>query len=137
MHDAFDADVLIYAASPTGVRGELVRAHLEALRAADATASGSVLLTHEVLVKPVRHEATDELRAISDLLAMLELHACDEAIVDRSIDLAAHYGLELVDAVHLATAIHVGAARFITNNRRDFSKDIAEIEIAYPEDLAA
>jgi len=37
--------------------------------------------------------------------------------------------------VHLATAVNVGADRFITNNRRDFPKSIAEIDVTYPADL--
>lgn len=39
------------------------------------------------------------------------------------------------DAVHLATAVGVGADRFLTNNRRDFPTTISEIEVVYPGDL--
>jgi hypothetical protein len=38
--------------------------------------------------------------------------------------------------VHLATAVHAGADRFITNNRRDFSPDITELDVTYLDALA-
>jgi predicted nucleic acid-binding protein len=45
------------------------------------------------------------------------------------------HGLRAVDAVHLATAVHAGADRFITNNRRDFPQTMREIDIVYPSEL--
>lgn len=50
--------------------------------------------------------------------------------------LSATYRLHAADAVHLATAVVAGAGRFLTNNRRDFGKSIAEIDVTSPEDLA-
>ena len=44
-------------------------------------------------------------------------------------------GLRAADAVHLATAVAMGAKRFITNNRRDFGPGIAEVDVTYPDDL--
>jgi hypothetical protein len=35
--------------------------------------------------------------------------------------------------VHLATAVNVGADRFLTNNRRDFPQSIAELKVTYPD----
>jgi len=49
--------------------------------------------------------------------------------------LGARHRLRVADAVHLATAVAAGADRFITNNTRDFSKAITEIDIVTPEDL--
>jgi len=39
------------------------------------------------------------------------------------------------DAIHLATAVGIGAERFITNNQRDFTPAITEIAITYLADL--
>lgn len=33
--------------------------------------------------------------------------------------------------------MYAGADRFITNNRRDFRKEIAEVDITYPDELPA
>jgi predicted nucleic acid-binding protein len=51
--------------------------------------------------------------------------------------LGARYGLRAADAVHLATAVSMGAGRFITNNMRDFDRHIKEIDITFPADLPA
>jgi predicted nucleic acid-binding protein len=59
----------------------------------------------------------------------------DGFIAAQAAVLGAHYKLRLVDATYLATAIRMGARRFITNNSRDFAKSIKEIEVTYPADL--
>jgi hypothetical protein len=43
--------------------------------------------------------------------------------------------LRTADATHLATAVSMGADRFITNNKRDFSTGITEIDIIHPDEL--
>jgi predicted nucleic acid-binding protein len=48
---------------------------------------------------------------------------------------ASGYRLRAADTVHLATAVVAGADRFITNNRRDFSASISEVDVTYPEEL--
>ena len=50
--------------------------------------------------------------------------------------LASRYGLKAADATHLATAVAMGADRFVTNNQRDFPATIAEVGVTYPADLA-
>lgn len=136
--DAFDADVLIYAAAPGHALGKRVRA----LFPAEATAStgavtgiGSVLLIPELLSKPMRDGAQTEIEALASLLARLDLRPVDEATAELAAALGAHHGLRATDAVHLGTAVATGADRFITNNRSDFSKRIAEIDVIYPEEL--
>lgn len=49
--------------------------------------------------------------------------------------LAAVYRLRAADAVHLATAVQAGADRFVTNNRKDFTSSIAEVDVCYPDQL--
>jgi predicted nucleic acid-binding protein len=49
--------------------------------------------------------------------------------------LAAKYGMRAADATHLATAVGLGADRFITNSRGDFPRTIDEVQVTYPEDL--
>jgi predicted nucleic acid-binding protein len=52
-----------------------------------------------------------------------------------ALDLAAKYRLKCPDAIHLATAVIGGADRFLTNNHRDFSETVEEIDVIYPQDL--
>ncbi len=136
--DAFDADVLIYAAAPDHALGAPVRALFspEAPSETGVLAGiGSVLLLPELLTKPLRDDAHDELLALSLLLSRIALLPTDQATAELATALGASYGLRASDAVHLATAVGAGAERFITNNKSDFSRSISEIAITYPEDL--
>jgi predicted nucleic acid-binding protein len=137
--DAFDADVLIYAA----VTGHPLGRRIRALFPRGVTAAtgevagiGSVLLIPELLTKPMREGADSELEALAVLLGRLDLRLVDEATAQLAAALGAAYGLRAADAVHLATAVAAGADRFITNNTSDFSRGITEVEITYPGDLA-
>lgn len=133
--DAFDADALIYAAVPDHPAGRRVRALFTA-GTADATVGiGSTLLLPEVLAKPTCDGAEHELRALAVLLARLDLRPVDEATAALGVVLAVRYRLRAADAMHLATAVAGGADRFITNNRKDFRRTIAEVDITYPADL--
>ncbi len=136
--DAFDADVLIYAAVPGHVLGRRVRR----LFPAEATATtgavagiGSVLLIPELLSKPMRDGADSEIDALVALLGRLDLRPLDEAVAELAAALGSVHTLRAADAVHLATAVASGADRFITNNSSDFSTSIAEIEVVHPGQL--
>lgn len=136
--DAFDADVLVYAAVPGHPLGRRVLALFPRGEHGGATPSvgvGSTLLLPELLAKPTRDGADDEVHALAWLLARLELRPVDQATAALAVVLAASYSLRSPAAVHLATAVKAGADRFLTDNRRDFPGHIAEIDIVYPADL--
>jgi predicted nucleic acid-binding protein len=128
--DAYDADVLVYAATDHPL-GRVVRTLLKS----NDEAVGSVLLLPEVLTKPIRASATRELEELLDMLARLTLLPCDHATAELSSALGAAHKLKAADAVHLATAVRAGADRFVTNNKKDFPQTIEEIEIVYPDQL--
>ncbi len=130
--DAFDADVLIYAADPSHPLGARVRRLFDTT---EPVGIGSVMLLPEVLSKPVRDEQFTQVRELSQLLGRLDLRPMDLETSRLATALAALHGLRAADAVHLATAVAAGADRFITNNRKDFAKTIEDIVIAYPDDL--
>ena len=69
------------------------------------------------------------------LLARLDLRPVDLATAELATALASRYRLKAADATHLATAVSMGADRFITNNQRDFPSAITEINVTYPTDL--
>ncbi|HUP69931.1 MAG TPA: PIN domain-containing protein [Acidimicrobiales bacterium] len=137
--DAFDADVLIYAAVPGHSLGRRVVALFSDEPAGDAApiaGVGSTLLLPELLTRPTRDNAEADLVALTALLARLELRPVDEATAGLAVALGAAYGLRAADAVHLATAVAVGADRFLTNNHRHFPQTITEIDVTYPDQLA-
>jgi predicted nucleic acid-binding protein len=139
--DAFDADVLIYAAAaeehPLGRRVRALLAPTPSSPTDLPVGVGSVLLLPEVLGKPMREGAVDKLRELADMLSRLELHPLDRETAEIAVGLSSRYRLRCADAGHLATAIVLGADRFITNNQRDFLPTIKEIDITYPADLPA
>lgn len=133
--DAFDADVLIYAAVPGHPLGRRVAALIGSASARAPAGAGSVLLLPEVLGKPLRDGAAGEIRTLVGLLARLDLRPVDLATAELAASLLARYKLKAADATHLATAVAVGADRFITNNQRDFPQTITEVDITYPANL--
>ncbi|MBA3250876.1 MAG: PIN domain-containing protein [Geodermatophilaceae bacterium] len=133
--DAFDADVVIYAASADHPFGWRVRALLPGGPGDPPSGVGSVLLLPEVLRHPLRQQRTDELTALAALSGRLDLRPPDRATAELAAALGAAHRLRGSDAVHLATAVMAGADRFVTNNRRDFSTDIDEVTITYPDVL--
>jgi predicted nucleic acid-binding protein len=135
--DAFDADVLIYAAEEGHSLGRRIGALLEGRLAAGEPSAGigSILLLPEVMSKPLDEGRRAEAAKLAVLLGYLDLLPVDVPTADKATTLRSQYRLKTVDAVHLATAVEAGADRFITNNRRDFSSDIEEIDVVFPEDL--
>jgi predicted nucleic acid-binding protein len=134
--DAFDADVLICAAAPGHPLGRRVAALIRSAGVRTMVGTGSVLLLPEVLGKPLRDGAVDEVRILTGFLARLDLRPVDLATAELATSLSARYQLRAADATHLATAVSAGADRFITNNQRDFPKEITEVDVTYPADLS-
>ncbi len=133
--DAFDADVLIYAAVPDHPVGRRVAALFDKAGSNALAGTGSVLLLPEVLGKPLRDGMAEEVRVLAGLLARLDLHPLDRATAELVTALCGRYRLRAAEATHLATAVGLGADRFITNNQRYFPDTITEVMITYPEDL--
>ena len=79
---------------------------------------------------------TDEIRILAGLLARLDLRPVDRATAELATALSGRYRLKATDATHLATAVGMGAGRFITDNQRDFPATITEVQVTYPADLA-
>lgn len=134
--DAFDADVLIYAGTPGHLLGQTVEQLFQTQPVDEIPVGlGSVLLLPEVLTKPTRDGDQAGLARLIALLGRLALRPVDQDIGDLSVVLAAQYRLKAADAIHLATAAHAGADRFITNNRGEFPKTITEVAVTYPDEL--
>jgi predicted nucleic acid-binding protein len=132
--DTFDADVLIYSGISRHPLGRRVLA-LFHQQSAGLVGAGSVLLLPEVLSKSRCEGAITQQRILTRLLARLDLRPVDLATAELATELAAKYRLRAAGATHLATAVGLGADRFITNNQRDFPRSITEVEITYPVDL--
>ena len=83
----------------------------------------------------MRDDSQHEMDALGTLLSRLDLRPTDVQTARVAAALAATYRLRAADAIHLATAVNAGAQRFITNNSKDFTTSISEIEVVYPANL--
>ena len=136
--DAFDADVLIYAAVDGHPLGRRVRALFPAVpvgRSAALAGIGSVLLIPELLARPARAEAVDELAKLEEFLGRLDLRPVDRATAELATVLGGLYGLRAADAIHLATAVVAGADRFLTDKPSGVPKTVTELRVVYPQEL--
>jgi predicted nucleic acid-binding protein len=127
--DAFDADVLIFAAK-RDARGSTV-ASLLMNEGSDGRRIGSVVLITELFGKSVGRDESEWSR-LQALLAHLDLKDVDHETAELSASLQGKYRLDSPDAIHLATAVLWGAERFHTNNSKDFAQRIDEIDIVFP-----
>ena len=135
MRLAFDADVLIYAAQPAHQYGPALRTLLTHPKL-EGQRYGSCLLLPELLSKPVRLEWHAEVAALTEILSALELIDLTETVAALAVQLGAAYGLKAPDAVHLASAVAIGADAFITNNTKDFQPAaILELRVVFPNAL--
>ena len=92
-------------------------------------------LTDAWLHCPGRAGTRDEVQALAGLLGRLDLRPVDRFTAELAAVLSSRYRLRATVATHPATAVGVGADRFIANNQRDFPAGITEIHITYPADL--
>lgn len=81
----------------------------------------SVLALLEALVVPKRQGDETLCRRYRDLFAAfpnLAVVSIDPQLAEVAAELRAAHGLRTPDALHLATALHAGAAAFVTEDRR-------------------
>ncbi len=97
---------------------------------------GSVLLLPELLIKPAVSAEDAETTALMAVLARLELVETAGSVAALAVEAGSSYGLRAIDAVHLASALWVGAEAFVTNNLRDFKpQQIAELSVMSFQEL--
>lgn len=87
----------------------------------------SVLGRLEVLVSPKRHGREDlcrRYREVFDGFPNMSVVPVDAALVEIASDLRAAHNLRTPDAILLATALHHGAAGFVTEDHRHFPAEI-------------
>jgi predicted nucleic acid-binding protein len=88
------------------------------------------------LIKAVGSDEETEIRALTTVIARIQLIDVSLPVAALAVELGAAYALRPADAVHLASAVWVGAESFVTNNKRDFRRHrIAEIDVVFPEEL--
>lgn len=73
------------------------------------------------------------LQMLNQFYSFLKVWPVDFFVADRAASLRAAYGIRTPDAVHLATAIAVGAELYITNDRK--LKPVKEVSVVLLTEL--
>ena len=130
--DAFDANMLIYAATGNPLGRDVAR--LIGGSGSLVPAIGSVILITEVFGRAADVVDAIEEQRLVEILGNLELKGVDRDTAELAATMRSKYRLRTPDAIHLATAVRWGADRFHTNNSNDFDRYFDEIEIVLPQD---
>lgn len=116
---ALDASTLIYFVEGSDALRERIARRLDAVRVDPAgQVVASRLARLECRVKPLRDNnpiLLDEYEAVfgAARFVLLDVTA---AVLDRATELRARHGFKVPDAIHLASAIEVGADAFLTGD---------------------
>lgn len=116
---ALDTSALIYLVEGSpGVRNQLAQRIGAALASPRGAVLASRLVRLECRVKPLRDGNTALLDKYDALFGSEEFMLADvtPAVLDRATELRARHGFKTPDAIHLASAIEVGADDFLTGD---------------------
>jgi predicted nucleic acid-binding protein len=133
---ALDANVLIYVIEANEEHGPRARAVLDAVDGGSLRASIATIGQVEILAGPAGagDATTFELTADEIRSTGMELVELTPSIAEDAAWIRGQAGVDLADAIHLASARAVGATAFVTNDRR--IKARAGLEVLYLDDLA-
>ena len=134
---ALDSNVLIYLAEGAAGRGEIAGRLVGALLEQGIEMTIASIGLSEVLTGPARAGDLAGFESLADELRELGLSVIplDASIAADAAWLRGRAGLDLLDAIHLASARAAGATLFVTNDRDIPST--AQLRVAYLDDLAA
>ncbi len=127
---ALDTSVFIYHLEKRAPFEAIVSKLLSSIESGDSFGVFASIGVLELLVRPKKLGQASLVREYKELIATfphLFLINLDEAIIEKSAELRAHYGIKTPDAIHIATAIVSGANFFVTNDRR--LKKVKEMKI--------
>ncbi|MBH8561686.1 type II toxin-antitoxin system VapC family toxin [Nostoc sp. CENA67] len=110
-----DSGVLVAAAR--GV-GDLSEKALEILEDPEREFASSEFVRLEVLPKAIYNKQTDEAEFYETFFSAVTYWASDlQQVVENAYQIAGQYGLAAMDALHVATALQVGASFLVTTEK--------------------
>jgi predicted nucleic acid-binding protein len=133
---ALDTSVWIYHFEGSAAFGQAADSVLGAVAEGEIEAVASELVLLELLVAPLRkgkQDVADEIELTLLHFPHLELAPVTRAVLVRSADIRARYGLRTPDAIMVATAVESGATLAVTND--DAWRKVKEIDVLLLRDL--
>ncbi|MBD2336701.1 PIN domain-containing protein [Calothrix sp. FACHB-156] len=114
-----DAGVLIYAARSQGYIAEKA---LQILEDETREFASSIFLKLEVLPKAIYNQQKSEVKFYEAFFDEVTYWANDiNTIIETAYEESSKFGVGAMDALHIASAISVGATEFITNEKLEKS----------------
>lgn len=114
-----DAGVLIYAARS---QGDMAEKALQILEDENREFASSIFLKLEVLPKAIYNQQRSEVKFYKAFFDEVSYWAKDiNSIIETAYEESSKFGVGAMDALHIASAISVGATEFITNEKLDRS----------------
>ncbi|MDZ7961906.1 MAG: PIN domain-containing protein [Aulosira sp. DedQUE10] len=114
-----DAGVLIYAARS---QGDMAEKALQILEDENREFASSIFLKLEVLPKAIYNQQRSEVKFYEAFFDEVSYWAKDiNTIIETAYEESSKFGVGAMDALHIASAISVGATEFITNEKLERS----------------
>lgn len=130
-----DSNVLIYLLETSGALAEAAAALIDRTSDTNTELFLSTIGLAEVLAGPARMGDAAAFARTADALrdAGVTVRALDERTAEEAAWIRGSISLDLVDAVHLASAREAGATVFVTNDRG--IRAIPRLDVVYLDDL--
>ena len=134
---ALDSNVLIYLVEGAGGRGEIAGRLVSTLLERGIEIVLATVGLSEILAGPARTGDVAGFEALADELRDLRLRLVplDASLAEDAAWLRGRAGLDLLDAIHRASARAAGATLFVTTDRDIPST--SQLRVGYLDDLAA
>lgn len=116
---ALDTNVFIAALSPREANSGQAHQLMRSVASGEHQATASALVYGEILALGARSLDIADISGFFDSLKNLRTVAADDVVCQRAGQLRRQFaGLRLPDALHLASALQVGAEVFITDDKQ-------------------
>ncbi|HFE67018.1 MAG TPA: type II toxin-antitoxin system VapC family toxin [Chloroflexi bacterium] len=115
-----DTAPLIYFIEKHKVYHPLLRPFFAALADGDFIVATSTITLVETLVHPIRTDHRELAQRYQEILLNaphIIMYDLSPDIAQKAAEIRAEYSIHTPDAIQLATAVHAGAAFFLTNDR--------------------
>ncbi len=115
-----DSAILIYHIDGGGTYRPRAQARLAALFGAGDQVVVSDLVRLECKVHPMRRGDSLVLDKFDRFFALpdFQFASITSAVFDRATQIRAQWNIDVIDAIHLASAVEFGCHRFLTNDRQ-------------------
>ena len=135
-----DSNILIYVLDNASPFSKSAQSLLKKIEGAEAQVYLSTVARTEILHQPYQVSVVigDKAKQLLSGFGFISFVEVSEDIADRAAELCAKVGAKLknIDAIHLATALSVGATEFWTNDHELLKLEVGGVSIKSLDDVS-